>query len=47
MKADAAVGLRYAVSKRYNQLVALLDGELGLEPSAEIRTEYLNLLRQQ
>jgi two-component SAPR family response regulator len=46
MKAESALGLREAVSERYERLRALLDERLGLEPAQETRRLYLRLLAQ-
>jgi two-component SAPR family response regulator len=47
MQAEATLGLRDAVKRRYEQLYELLDRELGLKPAAETRTFYHKLLGQE
>lgn len=46
LEAEAALGLREAVSERYEQLRALLDERLGLEPAQETRILHRRLLAQ-
>lgn len=43
-EAEAAIGAREAISRRYDELAARLDERLGLKPSGETRTLYLRLL---
>jgi two-component SAPR family response regulator len=46
MEAERALGLREAVTERYERLRAVLDDRLGLEPAQETRQLYRRLLRQ-
>src|SRR5207249_10192501 len=46
MEAESALGLREAVTERYERLRALLDERLGLEPAQETRHLHLRLLAQ-
>lgn len=46
LKAEGELGLREAIEARYQQLVAILEERLGLEPSKETRSVYLRLLSQ-
>lgn len=46
MEAEAALGRREAVAKRYEYLRRDLDERFGLEPSREIKTLYRRLLSQ-
>lgn len=46
MEAEAALGRREAVAKRYECLCRDLDERFGLEPSREIKTLYRRLLSQ-
>jgi DNA-binding SARP family transcriptional activator len=46
MKAESALGLREALTRRYERLRALLDDQLGLQPEAETRTLYHQALGQ-
>jgi DNA-binding SARP family transcriptional activator len=46
LEAEGELGLREAIEARYRQLGTLLDERLGLEPSKETRTLYLQLLSQ-
>jgi two-component SAPR family response regulator len=46
MEAENALGLREAVTERYERLRALLDERLGLEPAHETRLLHRSLLAQ-
>jgi Bacterial transcriptional activator domain len=46
LEAENALGLREAVAERYEQLRALLDERLGLEPARETRLLHRRLLGQ-
>jgi len=46
MQAEAALGLRSAVISRYERLTKTLDQQLGLQPRAETRRLYRQLLGQ-
>jgi DNA-binding SARP family transcriptional activator len=46
MQAEAALGLRSAIINRYEQLTKTLDEQLGLQPGAETRRVYRQLLSQ-
>jgi DNA-binding SARP family transcriptional activator len=46
MEAESALGLREAVSDRYERLRAILDERLGLEPEQETRRLHRRLLAQ-
>lgn len=46
LQADQALGLRSALTKRYDALAHLLDEQLGLQPSHETKMMYRHLLGQ-
>jgi DNA-binding SARP family transcriptional activator len=46
LEAEAELGLREAIERRYHQLQTLLADRLGLEPSKETRALYIRLLSQ-
>ena len=46
MQAEASLGLRKAVVRRYERLGEILGEELGLEPHVETRRLYRQLLGQ-
>ena len=46
MQAEAALGLRAAVMRRYERLGEILDEQLGLQPHVETRRLYRQLLGQ-
>jgi DNA-binding SARP family transcriptional activator len=46
MQAEAALGLRAAVMRRYERLGQILDEQLGLQPHVETRRLYRHLLGQ-
>lgn len=46
MEAESALGLRQAVTRRYEDLRAVLNERLGLDPDRETRALYLKLLGQ-
>jgi two-component SAPR family response regulator len=47
LRAESSLGLREAVTRRYEQLHRLLDERLGLEPQRDTRALYRALLRQE
>lgn len=46
LQAEAQLGLRQALTRRYTHLQQLLDTQLGIRPETETRQLYLNLLGQ-
>lgn len=46
LHAEQALGLRTAVTKRYQALCHILDEQLGLQPNQETRMVYRRLLGQ-
>ena len=46
MQAESALGLRQAISARYQQLRERLDARFGLEPERETRLLHRRLLSQ-
>jgi hypothetical protein len=46
MQAEAALGLRQAITARYEQLHERLDARFGLEPERETRLLHRRLLSQ-
>ena len=46
MEAEAEMGVRLAVTRRYRALEQLLGEQLGLDPSRETRALYRRLLGQ-